>query len=43
MYDFNLQFLVEGVRGNGAAGDIAIDDITISNTRCSGMAAFGIC
>lgn len=30
-----LQLLIEGVRGNGAQGDIAVDDITMTDKNCS--------
>ena len=32
--------MFEGVRGVNIAGDIAIDDVSLSNGLCSGMYAF---
>lgn len=31
-----LQVVFEGVRGNGPYGDIAIDDVAFTNSKCSG-------
>lgn len=33
----NYRILFEGVRGDGRKGDIAVDDIHISNTDCKGI------
>ena len=31
---FLFQLIIEAVRGNGYKGDIAVDDITLTNTAC---------
>lgn len=33
----SYKLIFEGRRGNGASGDIAIDDITFSDSICGGM------
>lgn len=34
---FYLKIILEGVIGNGLAGDLAIDDITFPDSTCGGI------
>ena len=38
-----LQVVLEGVRGNGPYGDIAVDDIAFTNSKCSGGCLESVC